>query len=142
MSLLTLGLWSGFLLIPTFNLGPWVSSLTHLPCEPRFEDHSFLDQEIANFEQGMDSILTDSIEALKLDTSLDEPDVITSSVPSGFLHLVSTVFDTSKLQFVPSVMSHKLSARLGIPSPVSLATKMLASELICYFSIHPTAFGF
>ena len=84
MSLLTLGLWSGFLLIPSFILGPWVSSLTHLPLEPRFEDHSFLDQEIANFEQGLDSILTDSIEALRLDTSLDEPDSLLLQSLLGF----------------------------------------------------------
>ena len=34
-------------------------------------------------------------------------------------------------------------ARLGpfLP-PVSLATKMSASELLCYFSSHPAAFGF
>ena len=34
----------------------------------------------------MDSILADSLETLELDTSLDEPDVITSSVSSGFVH--------------------------------------------------------
>ena len=38
----------------------------------------------ADFEQGLDCILTDSIETPELDTSLDEPDVVTSSVSSGF----------------------------------------------------------
>ena len=38
-----------------------VSSLTHFPLEPRCEDYSFLDQAVADFEQGLDSILTDSI---------------------------------------------------------------------------------
>ena len=42
-------------------------------------------QALADFEQGLHSILTDSLKTLELDTSLDEPDVITSSVSSGFL---------------------------------------------------------
>ena len=54
-------------------------------------------------EQGLDSILTDSLETLELDTSLDEPDVITSSVSSGFLCSVSTLSDNSKLQLAPSI---------------------------------------
>ena len=40
----------------------------------------------------------DFIEIPELDTSLDEPDAITSSVSSGFLALVKTISDTSKLQ--------------------------------------------
>ena len=40
---------------------------------------------MADFEQGLDSILTDSLETPELDTSLDEPDAIPSSVSSGFL---------------------------------------------------------
>ena len=62
-----------------------VLSLTHLPLELGYEDYSFLDQAIANFQKGFDSILTDSIETLEWDTSLDEPNAITSSVSSGFL---------------------------------------------------------
>ena len=50
----------------------------------------FLDQTMTDFEQGLDSILTDSLETPELDTSLDEPDAITSLVSSGFLHSVST----------------------------------------------------
>ena len=49
----------------------------------------YLDQAVADFEQGLDSILTDSLVTLELDTSLEEPDAITSSVSSGFLHLVT-----------------------------------------------------
>ena len=56
----------------------------------------------------MDSILTDSIKTLELDTSLDEHDVITSSVSSGFLNLVSNISDTSKPQLALSIRSHKL----------------------------------
>ena len=48
-----------------------VSSLTHFPLKLGCEDYSFLDQALANFEQGFDSILTDSIYTLKLYTSLD-----------------------------------------------------------------------
>ena len=38
-----------------------VSSLTHFPLEPACEDYSFLDQAITDFEQGLDSTLTDSL---------------------------------------------------------------------------------
>ena len=55
-----------------------VSSFTHFPLEPRCEDYAFLDQAVDDFEQGLDSILTASLETLELGTSLDEPDVITS----------------------------------------------------------------
>ena len=55
----------------------------------------FLDQAVADFEQGLDSILTDSLETVEMDTSLDKPDVITSSVSSGFLCSVSTLSDNS-----------------------------------------------
>ena len=72
-----------------------VSSLNHFPLESGCEDYSFLDQAVADFEQGLDSILTDSLETLDLDTSLQESDAITSSVSSGFLHSVSTVSDNS-----------------------------------------------
>ena len=61
-----------------------VSSLTHFPLEPGCEDYSFLDFPVADFKQGLDSILIDSIETPELDTSLDDPDAITSSVSSGF----------------------------------------------------------
>ena len=71
-----------------------VSSLKQSPLEPGCEDYSFLDQAVTNFEQGLDSILTDSVETPELDTSFDESGVITF-VSSGFLHLVSTVSHTS-----------------------------------------------
>ena len=38
-----------------------MSSLTHFSLEPGCEDYSFLDQAVADFEQGLDSILTASI---------------------------------------------------------------------------------
>ena len=120
-----------------------MSSLTHFPLELGCEDYASLDQGVADFEQGLDSILTDSLETLELDTFLDEPDVITSSVSSGFLHLVSTLSDHSKFQLAPSIQSCKLWCQaMALLAHVSLATKMSASKLICYFSSHPAAFGF
>ena len=81
-----------------------MSSLTHFLLEPGCEDYAFLEQAVADFEQGLDSILTDSLETSELDTSLEEPDAVTSSsVSSGFLHLVSTLSDNSKLQLAHSI---------------------------------------
>ena len=59
-----------------------VSSLTHFPMELRCEDHSFLYQAVADFELGLDYILTNSLETPELYTSFNEPDAITSSVSS------------------------------------------------------------
>ena len=114
-----------------------VSSLTLFPLKPGFEDYSFVDQDVADFEQGLGSILTDCIETPELDTSLDEPDAITSSVSSGFLHMVSTISDNSKLQLAHSIRSHKLWCQASaLLSPVALATKMSAYKLIHYFCSH------
>ena len=102
-----------------------------------------MDQAIADFEQGLDSILTDSLETLELDTSLDETDAGTSSVSSGFLHLVSTLSDNSMPQLAPSIQTHKLWCQAkALHALVSLDTKMSASKLTHYFSSHPAAFGF
>ena len=120
-----------------------VLSLTHFPLEPGCEDYAFLDQALADFKQGLDSILTDSLEIPELHTSLDEPDVITSSVSSGFLRLVSTLSNNSKLQLAASIQTCKLWCQgRALLAPVSLATKMSASKLIPYFSSQSTAFGF
>ena len=121
-----------------------VLSLTHFPQEPGCEDYAFFDQAVADFEQGLDSILTDSLETSELDTSLEEPDAIISSLVSfGFLCLVSIFSDKSKLQLGPSICTHKLWCQArALLAAVSLATKMSASKLIHYFSSHPAAFGF
>ena len=55
-----------------------VSSLTPFPLEPGCEDYAFLDQDVADFKQGLECILTDSLETPELDTSLEESDAITS----------------------------------------------------------------
>ena len=78
-----------------------------------------------------------------MDTSLQESDVVTPSVSSGFLHSVSTISDNSRPQLAPSIRTRKLwCLARALLTPVSLATKMLASKLIRYFSSHPAAFGF
>ena len=80
---------------------------------------------------------------LELDSSPEEPDAITSSVSSGFLCLVSTLSDNSKLQLAPNIHTHKLWCHArAVLTPVSLATNISASKLIHYFSSHPAAFGF
>ena len=50
------------------------------PLEPGCKDYAFLDQAVADFKQGLDSILTDSLETPDLDTSLQESNAVTSSV--------------------------------------------------------------
>ena len=82
-----------------------VSSLTCFTLELGCKDYSFLDQAMADFEQGLDSILTDSLETPKLDASFNEPEAIPSSVSSGFLHSFSTLSDNSKLLLAPSIRS-------------------------------------
>ena len=97
---------------------------------------------MADFEKGLHSIVTNSLET-ELDASLDDPDAIPSSVSYGFLHLVSTLPDNSKLQFAPSIRFHKLWCQArALLAPVPLATKMASSKLIHYFSNHPAASGF
>ena len=82
-----------------------MSSLTHFSLEPGCEGYSFLDKAVVDFEQGLDLILTDSIKTPELETSLDEPDAVTSSVSSGFLCLASTISDTLEPQLAPSIRS-------------------------------------
>ena len=96
---------------------------------------------MAEFEEGLYSILTDSLETPELDTSLDEPDGIPSSVSSGFLQSVGTLSDNSKLQLAPSLRSRKLWCQArALLAPVPLGTKVSVSKLIHYFSSHPAAF--
>ena len=98
---------------------------------------------MADFEQGLDSIPTNSIETPEFDACLDDPDAVPSSVSSEFLYSVSTLSDNSKPRLAPSLRSHKLWCQArALLAPVSLATKMSASKLICYFYSHPVAFRF
>ena len=63
-----------------------VSLLTQLLLGPGSKDYSFQDQAMADFEQGLDFILTDSIETPELDTLFEEPDGILSLVSLGGLN--------------------------------------------------------
>ena len=89
---------------------------------------------MADFEHGLDSILTNSLETPELDTSLDEPDAITSSVSSRFLHSFSTLSDNSKLWHAPSIRTCESSCQArALLAPVSLAMKICALKLIFFF---------
>ena len=94
--------WSAELFVAHSHIYPGftgkVSSLTHFLLEPGCEDYAFLDQAVADFEQSLDSILTDPLETPELDTAITSP-----SVSSGFPCLVSTLSDNSKPQLSPSI---------------------------------------
>ena len=80
-----------------------VSSLTHFLLEPGCEDYAFLDQAVADFEQGLDSILTDSLETPELDTSLQELMPLHLQSLLDFSARLVLVSDNSKLQLAPSI---------------------------------------
>ena len=61
-----------------------VSILTPFSLKPCCEDYCFLDQVAQDFDDGLNSILTKSIDTPELDTSFDQADVMPSSVSSGF----------------------------------------------------------
>ena len=120
-----------------------MSSLNHFLQEPGCKDYSFLDQAVSDFEQVLDSILTDSIKMPELDTSLHKPDAITSSVSSGFFYSISIISYTSKPQLAPRISSHILwSPARALLASVPLATKISASKLMSYFPSYPAAIGF
>ena len=63
--------------------------------------------------------------------SLDETDAMLYSVSSGFLHLVSTVSDASRLQLSPSIKFHKLQCQVRVLLlSVLQAGKLSVSKLI------------
>ena len=109
MSLLEPGLQGILLLIHAFILvSRYGAIINPFPLESGCEDYSFLEEAVADFEKGLDSILTDSVETPELCALFEEPDVVTSLVPSGFVHFDSTNSDTSKLQLAPSIIFCKL----------------------------------
>ena len=120
-----------------------VSTLTHFPLEPGCADYSFLDQAVKNFEHGIDSFLTDSIDTPQWDTSFDEADAIPSSIFSGFLCSVSIISDNSRLMLAPSIKPHKLWCQAR--ALLYLYHKWVTCnphKLIHYFSSKPARFGF
>ena len=86
-----------------------VLRLTYFLLEPGCKDYSCLDQEVEEYEHGLDSILTGSVKAPEPDASFDEAYTMPSSVSSGFLCLVITIliFLNCKLSSA-GIKSHKL----------------------------------
>ena len=117
-----------------------VLPLTHFQLEQGCEDYSFLDQAVSQF--GLDSVLTDSINTLELDASFDEANTVLSSVPLGFLNSVAFLI----------ILDYSLILALNLISyGASLGhyfclyhrqVKCQPLSWFCYFSSHPTAFGF
>ena len=89
-----------------------VSWLTHFLLEQGYEDYSFLDKAVADFEWGVDSIITGSAETPELGASFEEPDVFTSLVSSQFLCSIITISDTSNLLLLLALNLVSYSARL------------------------------
>ena len=46
-----------------------VATVTHLPLDPCCQNFFFLDQAVKDFEYGLDSILTDSVNMQELEVS-------------------------------------------------------------------------
>ena len=90
-----------------------MSNIPHFILEPGCEDQSFLEQAVADIGHGLDSILTDPVNPPEPKVLFDEADAVPSSVSSGFLCLVSTHSDNSRLQLASSVKCIHYSARLG-----------------------------
>ena len=84
----------------------WVSTSTHFLLEPGCGDYPLLGQTVAYIKHVLDSILTDSVKTLEMDTSFDTFDALSSSVSSGFLYSFSAISHNSKLQFAPRINFH------------------------------------
>ena len=111
-----------------------VLSLAHFPTLTSLWRLYLHRPSIKEFEHGPISILIYSVRILELDASFSEPNVIASSVSLGFVCLVCPLSDNSEQQLVPSIKYHKIWCQARVlPLPVSLGSKMLASELIHYF---------
>ena len=69
-----------------------------------------LDQAVEDSEQNLSLILMDSVETSDLDASFEESDTATIAplVSSGFLHLVSTISDSSKPKLAHCIKCHML----------------------------------
>ena len=115
-------------------------SLTHFQLEPGCEDYSFLDKAVEDFEHGLDSILTDSVNTQELDASFDEADAVPSSVSLAFLYLVRIISDNSRLQLAPTynnlitygtMLGHYFYLYLG-QVDFSVTQQHLDSGLLCH----------
>ena len=84
------------------------STLTHFPLKPGYEELSFLDQAVEEFEYGLVSIIMDYIDTPELGASFDETETVPSSLSYTFLCSFSTIYDTFRTQLAPSIKSCKL----------------------------------
>ena len=109
------------------------------------------EEVVEEFNHDLESILMDSInirfqgfhQHTRTGCILSELDAIYSSTSSGFLNYISNLFDSSKLQSVPSIKFCKLRCQVrALIIPLALAGRMLASKLFHYFSSHPVTLGF
>ena len=116
--------------------------LTNFLLEAGCEDHSFWTRQLKTISM---VLIPSSLSLLTpgQNASFDEADNVPSSASSGFLYLVCTITDISRLQLVPCNKSHKLwyQAR-ALVLHVLEGGKVSASKLIHCFSSHTAAFGF
>ena len=146
MSILTPGLQ---IVCCSFEYLPWdhgkgvtTKTLSHLCLVVRIIHFWSKKLQTLNRVWNASSLLTDSIKTPELNTSFDEPDVITSSVSSEFLHSVLFLILLNHSLFLASdLINYGVLLRVPL-SPVSLVTKKSISRLIQYISSHPAAFGF
>ena len=92
--------------------------------------------QFSDFEHGLHSNLTNTIETLELDASFDNPNAVIYLFSLGFLCLVSIIYVSSKLQGIPSSKLCKLLCQdrvLLLSAPV--VDKMSASTSIHYFPV-------
>ena len=78
-----------------WNHGQGVNTNT-LPSLTRVLELHIFEASLVDIEQGLDSILTNSMKTPELDASFDKPNIMTSS---ELLCLASTISDHSKLWF-------------------------------------------
>ena len=83
-----------------------VSTLSHLTEDVRFTHFYASQLQTLNGACILSSLIP--LRHWTWDTSFGEPNVITSSVFLGFLHLVISASDTCKQYLAPSIRSHKL----------------------------------
>ena len=120
------------------------SSLTHFPLEPGSGDYSCLHQVVEDFEQDLDSILTDVIKTPELDASFEETDGVFHLPHQGSCPwLVPCLICLNCSLFLAFKSHHKLLCRLEYYFCLYLqqATCMHLSWSDI-FSSHQAAFGF
>ena len=136
MDLLAYGQWRTLIAQSHIYLGfMWKkSTLTHIPLGPWCENNLFWTRHWETLSMVL-ILSTWSPDTPELNASFNEADAMPSSVSSGYLHWLGTIFGNSGPQHAPSTKSNKLWCQTrALFQPVPQAGKMSAPELICYFS--------